>query len=272
MLAALGKMSRGRARRLIEVGGVYLDGKRTLRVSTPVGPGRVITAVLYAEEVAVRSQARLAAREPRIVHREASFAILDKPPGIAVQATRATVRGTLESWMRAQPGVDYLAFHHRLDSSARGLIAVALHKSANRGLAAAFRDRTAERRYCAVVEGLLRGEGVWEHAQVQRSGKRRAVPVGKGRGQLMRSRWRSLEVGPDRTLLEVSLETGRTHQIRLQAAAEGHPVVGDLLYGAQDPGGMHLQAIGLGLPHPRTGRRVEWALDPPPEWGAALAE
>ena len=266
VLAAVSGMSRGRARRLIDVGGVYVDGKRTLRQTTSVGPGRRITAVLYAEDVAARAEARLAQRSPRFVHRERSFAILDKPPGIPVQATRASVKGTLEAWLRAQDGVEYVAFHHRLDSSARGLIAVALHTSANKALAAAFQQRSAERTYRAVVEGIMKGEGTWEHDQVTRGGVRRAVrPRGKPK-KLMRSRWRAIARGETRSLIEVRLETGRTHQIRLQAAAVGHPGVGDLLYGGKDRGGLHLQAAGLALPHPRHGHRVEWTLEAPEEW------
>ncbi len=266
VLAVVSGMSRGRARRLIDAGGVYLDGKRTQRMTTTVGPGRSLTAVLHAEDVAARADERLAKRPPRFVHRERSFAILEKPPGIPVQATRASVRGTLEAWLRAQEGVEYVAFHHRLDSSARGLIAVALHPSANKSMARAFQERTAERTYRAVVEGILKGEGTWVHDQVQRDGRRRAVKPRGAPKKLMKSHWRALEHGETRTLVEVRLETGRTHQIRLQAAAVRHPVVGDLLYGGQDRGGLHLQASALALPHPRHGRRVEWSLEPPPEW------
>ncbi len=267
-LAVVSGMSRGRARRLIDAGGVYVDGKRTLRQTSSVGPGARITAVLHAEEVTARAIDRIARREPYFVHREADYAVLNKPPGIPAQATRASVKGTLESWLREQDGIEYVACHHRLDSSARGLIAVALHTSANRSMARAFQERTAERTYCCVVEGLLKGEGTWEHDQVQREGKRRAVRPRREPKKLMRSHWRAISHGETRTLVEVRLETGRTHQIRLQAAAEGHPVVGDLLYGGQDRGGMHLQASALALPHPtRRGHpRVAWDIDPPEEW------
>ena len=269
MIAALGEMSRGRARRLIDLGAVYVGGKRTLRVSMVVGPGTRIDAVLYAEEVAARAIDRIAKKPPRFVHRERTFALLEKPPGVPVLPTRATIRGTLDSWLKEQPGVEYTAFHHRLDAAARGLIVAVLHKSANRSISAAFQERTAVRKYRALVEGRLEGEGVWEHAQVQRSGVRRAVRW-RGQGLHMRSLWRSSVVGADRSLIEVKLETGRTHQIRLQAAAVGHPVVGDLLYGDRDRGGLHLQAAMLALPHPHRRSRVEWALEPPERWMASV--
>ena len=266
-LAALASISRGEARRRIEVGGVYVNGSRCLRLSAEVGPGAEIESVPGAVEASERGRAILAATPPEVIFRDRCIAVLNKPPGLPVLATRQALLGTLESWIREQ-GPRYVAFHHRLDREAQGLIVAAIDKSANRELAAIFSERRARRSYRVLVEGHLEGEGVWEHGLVKRGGERRAVKAGVGK--LMRSRWRVLENLGDRTVVEVRLETGRTHQIRMQTAAEGHPIVGDRLYGTADPGGLRLQACRLELPHPTRKGWLSYSLPDP--WASAEAQ
>ncbi len=259
-LAALAEISRGEARRWIEAGGVYVGGSRCTRLSQGVGPGDEIEAVPGSVQAAEKGRAILAATPPDVVFRDRCIAILDKPPGLPVLATRQTTQGTLESWVKDQ-GARYIAFHHRLDREARGLIAVAIDRSANRELAAIFSERRARRSYRAILEGHLEGEGVWDHGLVKRAGQRQAVKPGVGK--LMRSRFRVLGHRGDRTEVEVRLETGRTHQIRMQCAAVGHPIVGDRLYGDVDPGGLRLQACRLEMPHPTKKGWLRFSLPDP---------
>jgi 23S rRNA pseudouridine1911/1915/1917 synthase len=82
----------------------------------------------------------------------------------------------------------------------------------------------------------------------------------------MKARWTALDRRGSHSLISVALETGRTHQIRLQAAAEGHPIVGDRVYGFGEAGGLRLQASELGLEHPVTGEWMSWELDEPVSW------
>ena len=205
---------------------------------------------------------------PRFEYRDDQLAILWKPPGMAVQATRGSVHGTLEAWLREQRRVRYCAFHHRLDRDARGLLAVALHRSANRGLAEAFSQRTVRRRYRILVHGRPVGEeGSWRHRERVEGRDRSAQPwTDDGKGREMSARWSLLEQRGSRSLLEVQLATGRTHQIRLQAAAEGLPVVGDRLYGFGERSGLRLQAFSLELAHPVTGEAVACVLEEPSDW------
>jgi 23S rRNA-/tRNA-specific pseudouridylate synthase len=84
----------------------------------------------------------------------------------------------------------------------------------------------------------------------------------------MKARWTNEERRAPYSLVTVSLETGRTHQIRLQAAAEGHPIVGDFVYGFGEPGGLRLQACALEIDHPTTGERMQWALPEPANWSS----
>lgn len=259
-LARLASISRSEARRRIEAGSVYVDGRRCRISSRTVGAG--------AELKLEKEERAFDGAHPRILFRDDTLVVLEKPPGMAVQATRGTVEGTLESWLKEQDGVTYTAFHHRLDRDAQGLICAALDRRANKGLARSFGQRLARRSYRALVHGFPEDEeGLWRHRQVQRGRRRKALPWSSGgEGEAMEARWSRVEPRPPYGLIRVSLVTGRTHQIRLQAAAEGHPIVGDSLYGFGESGGLRLQACELGLEHPITGKLLDWTLEEPASW------
>lgn len=280
-LATLARITRGEARRRIEQGAVRVDGRRCRIASRIVGPG----ARLGLERA---EPARPPGKQPVVLFRDEYLAVVDKPPGMPVQPTRASVHGTLEEWLLDQAGISYAAFHHRLDRDARGLLAVAIHRDANRGLAAAFAGRTAERRYRVLVNGLPASDsGQWRHIEGLRLGRRTAGPwtepeagehgaaqgdsaaghPSRRTGREMLASWTLSERRGPHSLLVVRLHTGRTHQVRLQAAAEGLPVVGDRLYGLREDVDLRLQAFALGLAHPVTGAALSWELEEPPEWG-----
>lgn len=259
-LARLAGLSRAEARRRIEAGGVFVEGRRCRVASRRVGPGASIR---------IESEApRAVEGEPAWVFRDRWLAVVRKPPGMPVQATRASVADTLEAWLHAQPEVRYVALHHRLDRDARGLLAVALDREANRGLAAAFAQRTAVRRYRMLVHGSpAGGAGQWRHREGRRGDARTAEPWSPdGEGREMLSGWSLVEERGPHGLLVARLKTGRTHQLRLQAAAEGHPIVGDRMYGFGEAVGLRLQAFALGLDHPVTGEGMVWELEEPQSW------
>ncbi len=259
-------VSRAEARRHIDSGGVYVDGKRCRVQSRPVGPGAELRCVMEAAAVAARASD---GPEPTIVYRDEVLLVVDKPAGMPTQATRSSVMGTVERWASRLPGVDYVALHHRLDKDAQGLLALATDRSANRGLAAAFGERIARRRYRALVVGEVHGEsGTWHHALIERGRTRTAEPAGRPGGKEMLADWAVLARLEGRTLLEVTLRTGRTHQIRLQSKAAGHPLVGDALYGAGG-GPLRLQAFALELPHPVRDELLSFELPAPADWPVA---
>jgi 23S rRNA pseudouridine1911/1915/1917 synthase len=299
-LARAAAISRGEARRIIEAGGAFVDGRRCRIASKELGPGAELSWSVRAPALAAKADAAAAAsaatgNEPRFIFRDAQLAVVWKPPGMPVEPTRDSSRGTLLDWVRSQPGVSYVAAHHRLDRDAEGLLVLALARRANAGLAAAFRERTAHREYRVLVEGRPAPEGdggspagEWRHLQVSRAGRRVALPWREGEphgggAEEMRATWRfagTAACAPDgspRSLLLVSLQTGRTHQIRLQAAAEGMPVVGDRLYGLPSRGSarapsrepLGLQAAVLDLPHPVTGGPLHFEIPEPPWYKAA---
>jgi 23S rRNA pseudouridine1911/1915/1917 synthase len=211
----------------------------------------------------------------RLVHEDDVLLVVEKPPGLLTIATERQGERTAYRLVW-----DYLAARrpprrpfvvHRLDRETSGLLVVALSVEAKRRLQDQFAARAVERVYVAVVEGAVRAsEGTLESVLVEdrtlrvRSRLGRASR-GSGKGRLAVTRYRVLERRRDATLLELSLGTGRRHQIRVQLAELGHPIVGDRQHGARrDPiGRLCLHATRLGFRHPSTGARVRFASPPP---------
>jgi 23S rRNA pseudouridine1911/1915/1917 synthase len=154
---------------------------------------------------------------------------------------------------------------HRLDKGTSGLMVVARTEPAYTALVAQLADRSMQRRYLALVEGSVaddRGEIDAPIGRSTRTPTKMAVASG---GRPARTGYTVLERRSEpreMTLLELSLESGRTHQIRVHMAAIGHPVVGDARYGAPDrrlgSGRFYLHAYRLGFTHPARGERVEF--------------
>jgi 23S rRNA-/tRNA-specific pseudouridylate synthase len=236
--------------------------------------------------------------------------VVNKPPGILTQAPAGI--DSLEVQVKAfyrerekKEGNIYLGLPHRLDRPVSGAIVFARHVRAARKLATQFENRTVTKVYWAIVEGDVQpDEGTWTDYLHKRHGMAQAivVPEDDPRGKLAVMRYRVLgkwgresfsehnypavELGPEKdsrpllSWLEVELETGRTHQIRVQAASRGHPVVGDAQYGATLPFGeqfaderlraIALHARQLGFNHPMTGEPVDIIAPTSAAWATVL--
>jgi 23S rRNA pseudouridine1911/1915/1917 synthase len=211
--------------------------------------------------------------------------VVNKPPGILTQAPVGidSLEVRVKEFYRQREGKEgniYLGLPHRLDRPVSGAIVFARHVRAAQRLASQFENRTVTKVYWAIVEGDVQpDEGTWTDHLHKRHGMAQAivVPPGDPRGKLAVMHYRVLarveEVG---TWLEVQLETGRTHQIRVQAASRGHPVVGDNQYGSTHLFGeqfederlraIALHARQLGFNHPMTGEPVDIVAPTPPAW------
>jgi 23S rRNA pseudouridine1911/1915/1917 synthase len=259
--------SRRRLRHWLAAGRVRVAGWTVRDPRTPVAP---------AEAVSLGPPAPPALAPPlRLVHEEQSFLVVEKPPGLLTIATERERQRTAYRLVR-----DYLAgarparrafIVHRLDRETSGLLVLATSLEAKRRLQAQFAARRAEREYVAIVEGRVRADqGTLRAVLAQDRGLRvrptappRNAPRAGGREAV--THFRVLERRRDVTRLLVRLGTGRRHQIRVQLAAIGHPVVGDRPHGARrDPvGRLCLHASRLGFRHPVTGQPVEFASPPP---------
>ncbi|HEX7477540.1 MAG TPA: class I SAM-dependent methyltransferase [Polyangiales bacterium] len=203
-----------------------------------------------------------------IVYEDDDVIVLDKPAGVPCQAASSACADDLPSrlqrFLAARRGVSveqvYVGTHQRLDQETSGLILYTLRKEANASMAAQLEQRSVHKRYVAVVcaPQLPQGERLLSHWLAPgRDGRMQLSDEADPRAKLAKTRLRVLERNGDRALLELTLETGRTHQIRAQLAALGAPVAGDALYGHTPAMRLMLHSHELVFAHPADGRRIE---------------
>jgi 23S rRNA pseudouridine1911/1915/1917 synthase len=264
--------SRAAAERLVEEGAALVDGTKRPKSHRLEGGEKLelevsesVEAELQAEDLALR-----------IAYEDDHLLVVDKPAGIVVHPSPGHATGTMVHGLvgrtaggdEERPGIV-----HRLDRDTSGLLVVARTEEAHGRLQELVRNRGLERRYKALVRGRPRS---WRG--------RIEAPIGRDRHDPTRH---SLETDTPReavthfeverlldkhALLDVRLETGRTHQIRVHLAAIGLPVVGDPVYGVPDEQlkRQFLHAWRLAFPHPMSGERVEVESPLPPELQVAL--
>jgi 23S rRNA pseudouridine1911/1915/1917 synthase len=268
-LASTGLISRRRARDLLAAGAVYLNRHRVKVASRIVRVGNQVEVHLLAEIPAPSTL------ELRLLYRDADLVVVDKPAGIPVQPTRDTDRGTVLEVLKRQlgPGAPEPKVVHRLDREASGAVVFALSARAAASLSAQLAEHAAQRIYLAAAVGEsleaetlrhflsgLRAPAPGEPPGPARVHARPALGQPHRDERLAVAHARRLAHAGGRCLLQVRLETGRTHQIRAQLAAAGLPLVGDTRYGAPPlPSDGPLQRIALhaaalSVTHPATGR------------------
>ncbi len=176
----------------------------------------------------------LAQLQESILHEDARLLVLNKPAGLAVHGGSGLRFGLIEALRQLRPDSDFLELVHRLDRETSGCLLVAKKRSELRRLHELLRGHQVEKRYLTLLAGTLPRGPVPVEAALDRSDKGRGGQVQvRATGKAARSVFRRLEVfrHASCTLAEVSIETGRTHQIRVHAAHLGHPVLGDAQYG-----------------------------------------
>ena len=279
-LARMFGLSRSKAAELIGDGLVLLDGR----------PAAKSDRVLAGEQLQVTLPPPRPADPPRPVegltvrYEDDDIIVVDKPRGVAAHPTPGWTGPTVIGGLLAaghtvatSGAAERQGIVHRLDANTTGVMVVAKSERAYSALKRAFRERTVDKRYHALVQGHpdpLRGT---VDAPIGRhpSGDGRFAVVSDGRPSV--THYDTLEAFRAASLVSVDLETGRTHQIRVHMAAIRHPCVGDLLYGA-DPvlaarlglTRQWLHAVSLTFAHPVGGREVSFTSPYPPDLARAL--
>ncbi|MBR6185198.1 MAG: RluA family pseudouridine synthase [Clostridia bacterium] len=265
LLSRDGQISRSRAAALIKEGCVTVQGRVETKPAFKTDAGAQI-CLSMPEPKPAKAEAQDIPLE--ILYQDEHLAVVVKPCGMVVHPAAGNDDGTL---------VNALLFHldslsgiggemrpgivHRLDKDTSGLMLVAKDDQTHAALSQQLSDRRMEKHYRAVVYGRMKEkEGVIEKPIGRSKTDRKKMAVDEN-GRWAKTEWRTLQEYGDRTLLDVHIITGRTHQIRVHMASVGHPVLGDPLYGHKrmpQADRLMLHAYSLEFTHPQTGERMRF--------------
>lgn len=268
-------LTRSRLHALIDEGQVHLNG-RVAKPAQKVRLGDLISLVVPPpREWGVTPEAI----PITVVYQDQDLIVVDKPAGLSVHPGPGHPTGTLVNALLARcpdiqgvGGVIRPGIVHRLDKDTSGLMVVAKNEVAHQHLSAQIKSRTVTKGYLALVAGELKESSGVIDAPIARSPhNRKKMAVVEG-GKPARTRYRVFEKLPGSSLVELYLETGRTHQIRVHLAYLGHPLIGDSVYGRRSSvlDRQFLHAQHLGFAHPSSGQALDFRSDLPADLSRVL--
>jgi 23S rRNA pseudouridine1911/1915/1917 synthase len=283
---ALPQYSRARLQDWLEAGAIEVDGRR-LRAKDKVFGGEHVHIEARLE---VDQQVAPEAMPLEIVFKDRALLVINKPPGLVVHPGAGNAHHTLQNALLALDPklalVPRAGLVHRLDKDTSGLLVVARTPEAHTAVVAALAEREVERHYIALCTGVMTGGGTIDEPIGRHRSQRTKMAV-RSDGRPSVTHYRLMRRFRAHTLVNVQLESGRTHQIRVHLAHIGYPVVGDPVYGGRRriPAGARselvaaledfkrqaLHAARLKLAHPTTGEEMEWEA-PLPEDMARLVK
>ncbi len=212
-----------------------------------------------------------------VLYEDNHLLAVNKPAGLPTMGTppgRPTLLAIAKNYIKQKyhkPGNVYLGIMSRLDAPVTGIVLLARTSKAARRLTEQFREAAVEKLYWAIVEGSVaqaRGSCVDWIGPDERHRRMHVVEAANSGAKLARLSFRRCRFVRHDSLLEVELHTGRKHQIRLQWAHRGHPILGDRKYGSRRPwpDGIALHSRHLTITHPTTARRLELEAPVPGAW------
>lgn len=276
LTGVLPKKSRAQIQRLIEGGNVEAHGK-PVKASHRVTPGEELSITIKPEAPLLLKS------EPiplHILYEDQWLLVVEKPPGLVVHPAPGHPSGTLVNALlsRAAPlssraGDLKPGIVHRLDQDTSGVMVVAKDDFTHADLSSQFAKSKVHRVYLALVHGVVQqDEGTMDAPIGRHPLKRQQMAVRLGAGRAAVTRYRVLERFKGATYLELTPQTGRTHQLRVHLKHMGHPILGDARYGI--PAGLSRQALHanrLGFQHPALKRWMEFASPWPPDLSQTLS-
>jgi 23S rRNA pseudouridine1911/1915/1917 synthase len=273
--------SRTRLQRLIESGDILVDG-RAVSPNEKIQNGQTVTISWPQPAIKVSKKPVVDITFP-ILHEDKDLIVVNKPAGLVVHPAVGhhdgnTLVEILEPKIASAPWPDDVrpGLVHRLDRDTSGVIVLAKTPEVQMKLSKQFSDRDVKKTYVGLVLGRVKpNEGTLESNLARHPGMRqRYAVVEKGRWAL--TKFKVIErFGDVASLLELYPFTGRTHQIRVQVAAFGHPIIGDHVYGPANKDFSHvvrhlLHAARLELTHPRSGTRKQFSAALPADFQSAI--
>jgi 23S rRNA pseudouridine1911/1915/1917 synthase len=273
----LADFSRARLQTLIRGGFVRLNGK----APRPRDPVRSGDNVELTEPALEKIEAKPESIALEILFEDDDLLVLNKPAGVVMHPGAGHAQHTLVNALlahctnlsgiggRERPGIV-----HRLDKETSGCLVVAKNDATHRDLSKQFAARTMQKIYLALVAGIPRkATGVIDAAIARHPVHRQRMSIARRQGRAAKTEYRVLRSGADMSLLECTLHSGRTHQIRVHLHHLGHPVLGDKLYGGKRAGAFPrqmLHAWKLAFRHPRTGEVMTFEAPVPPDFAEAM--
>jgi 23S rRNA pseudouridine1911/1915/1917 synthase len=263
----LPEFSRSRLAQWVRLSRATVDGRAVLPRHIVWG-GEVIDIAPLPDAAAVAHRPEDIPLE--VVFEDDTLLVVNKPAGLVVHPGSGNWQGTLlNALLRRVPGlagIPRAGIVHRLDKDTSGLLVVAKTLTAQASLVRQLQAHSVKREYLAVAHGRIARDGRIE-APIGRHPVKRTKMAVVARGQPAVTHYQVLERYAGASLLRCRLETGRTHQIRVHLSALGYPLIGDPVYGKRSSSipfpRQALHAERLALVHPRTGKAVDWHVDPP---------
>ena len=264
-------LSRAFVRKILDIGGVHLNGRRHHKCSQRLNCGDKIE--LFIDGLPLQD---FNIGDQHIVYQDDDILILNKPAGIDCQPTPSRFHGTIYSALlkyladpyrrHQKPSIGML---QRLDRDTSGLMVFSIHPRSHKRMTEQFSARTIEKHYIAIVDGRLSpDEGEIRSMLARNRATNLMKSVEKG-GQEAVTRYRAITLTESASIVDVELLTGRSHQIRAHFSEAGHPLLGDVRYSGPSKLGdsviarQMLHANKLSFHHPVKGRRISFELAPP---------